>query len=36
MLMMVPQILTFADSWKTKKSKYLNNKTFFCSIKKIQ
>ena len=33
--MMTSQILKFADSWKTQKSEYLENRTFFSSIKKM-
>ena len=36
MFMMTSQILEFADSWKTQKSKYLKNKTqFFRLVKKF-
>ena len=36
MFMMTPQILKFADSWKTEKSKYLENKIqLFALVKKL-
>ena len=36
MLMMTSQTIKFADSWKTQKSKYLENeKQFFPLVKKI-
>ena len=35
--MMTSQILNFADSWKTQKSKYLENETqYFPPVNKLQ